>query len=324
LEIAMRVFVTGATGFIGKAVVQELIGAGHSVVGLARNGAAAAALKAAGATPFRGSLADPAGLRKAAAGCDGAIHLAFMHGIGSFSPLGRARLLLGGAPSGIAMRFLMASMTAERRAIDAVGAAFEGSGRPLATTFPTMSLTLGRTGVETDAVDPAAPGGGRGLAEASVQTWADRGVRAMVIRLPPAVHDERGAGFVNRVVETARKQRQVIYVGDGANRWGAAHKLDVARLYRLALENGVAGARYHGVAEEGVAMRDIAEVIGRRLTLPVVSKTPADAAKAYSWIAAFVAADNPVSGQITQERLGWRPTHPGLLADIDTVSYLGV
>jgi nucleoside-diphosphate-sugar epimerase len=319
----MRVFVTGATGFIGKAVVQELIGAGHSVVGLARSAAAAKALRAAGAKPYRGGLDNPNGLRTAAAAADGVIHLAFIHGIGDFTPLGRAGLLLGGAPSGIPMRFMGAMMRAEQGAIDALGGALEGSGRPMVTTFATMALPQGRLATEVDDVDPTAPGGARGAMEAVVRGWASRGVRATAIRLPPAVHDEHGAGFVNRVVEVARKRRGVVYVGDGGNRWGAVHKLDAARLFRLALETGVAGARYHGVAEEGVPMRDIAEVIGRRLKLPVVSATAQGAAKAYSWISPFIGADNPVSGRITQTKLGWSPTHPGLLADIDTVSYLG-
>jgi len=320
----MRIFVTGATGFIGAAVVRELVGAGHAVTGLARTGAAVRTLKAAGATPHRGSLDDPASLREAAAASDGAIHLAFMHGIGSFSPLGRARLLLGGAPGGIGLRFMAATMAAEHRAIDALGAALEGSGRPLVTTFATLGLPLGRLVTEADQPDPTSPGGGRAAAEAAVLSWAARGVRATMVRLPPSVHDEHGAGFIDRLVEAARKRREAAYIGDGSNRWGGVHRLDAARLFRLALESGLAGARYHGVADEGVPVREIAEVIGRRLRLPVVSRTPAEAAKAFSWITPFVAADNPVSSQQTQEQLGWRPIHPGLLADIDSARYLGV
>jgi nucleoside-diphosphate-sugar epimerase len=317
----MRVFVTGATGFIGAAVVQELIRAGHDVTGLARTAAASETLKAAGATPHRGALDDPESLRVGAEASDGAIHLAFTHGIEGFSAMDRIRVLAGGSPSKIAQRFVSVLMKQERRAIDALGAALQGSGRPLVTTFVTMGLPLGRLATESDEGDSNAPGGPRAAVETVVQGWAARGVRATMIRLPPAVHDERSAGLVNALVEAARKHKEAAYIGDGSQRWGAVHKLDAARLFRLALENGMAGARYHAVADEGVPLRQIAEVIGRRLQLPIVSKTLNDAAS-FGNIARFVAADNPVSSRLTQASLNWQPTHAGLIADIDTPVYL--
>jgi nucleoside-diphosphate-sugar epimerase len=319
----MRVFVTGATGFIGSAVVQELIAAGHSVTGLARNDAAAKALAGAGAQAHRGSLDDLDSLRTGAAASDGVIHLAFMHGLGKLSVGGRLRILLGGPPGGIVSRFMAITTTADARAIDALGAALENSGRPLVTTFGTMGLVPSGRMTEADAPDPRSPGAARATTERTVQGWAERGVRASIIRLAPSVHGDGDSGLVPQLIDTARKKRVSAYVGDGQNRWCAVHRLDAARLFRLALEKGMAGARYHGVAEEGVPFRTIAEVIGRRLGVPAISRTSEEAVRQFGWLGPFVAADNPASSHQTRLDLGWQPEQPGLIADVDRPSYFG-
>ena len=319
----MRVFVTGASGFIGRAVVRELVQGGHDVTGLARTARSAQALERLGAKPVPGSLQDPQSLRRGAIGADGVIHLAFIHGPGDIPLLPRLRLLLGGAPGGIVSRFGAAIMQADRRAIDALGGALEGSGRPLVTTFGTMGMAAGRIAVEDDRPDPRAPGFVRSRTEDVVRGWADRGVRAAVIRLSPIVHGDGDKGMIRRLIAAARKQNGSAYVGEGANRWPGVHRQDAAVLFRLALERGEAGASYHGVAEEGVPFRQIAEVIGRRLNLPALSIAPAEAAARFSWLAPFVTHDNPASNRLTQERLGWHPGGPGLIADIDRAEYFG-
>ncbi len=317
----MRVFVTGATGFIGSAVVQELIGAGHSVTGLARNEAAAKSLAAAGAQAHRGSLDDLERLRSGAAAADGVIHLAFMHGLTKMSVGRRLRILFGGAPGGLVSRFAAITVEADTRAINAIGAALEGSGRPLVVPLATMGLVPSGQMTENDASDPRSPGAARAASEAAVKAWAMRGVRASMVRLAPSVHGDGDTGLVPQLIALARKKRSSGYVGDGANRWPAVHQLDVAALFRLALENGVAGVRYHGAAEEGVPFRAIADVIAKRLSVPAASKTEAEAAGQFSWLAPFVSADNPTSSELTREQLGWQPKLPGVIADIDRPSY---
>ena len=319
----MRIFVTGATGFIGSAVVRDLIGAGHKVVGLARNDAAANALSGAGATAHRGSLNDLESLRSGAAASDGVIHLAFMHGLSKIPIGGRLRILLGGAPSGIVARFAAVIGAIDRGAINAIGAALESSGRPFVVPSATMGLVPSGRMTENDASDPRSPGSARAPSEAAVKAWASRGVRASMIRLAPSVHGEGDTGLVPQLIALARKKRLSAYVDAGANRWPAVHQLDAATLFRLALEKGTAGARYHGVAEEGVPFRTIAEVIGKRLDVPVVSKTKAQAAGQFSWLAPFVAADNPVSSDITREQLGWAPERTGLISDLNGPGYFG-
>jgi len=269
----MRVFVTGATGFIGSAVVLELIRAGHTVTGLARNEAAAKSLAAVGAQAHQGSLDNLESLRSGAAAADGVIHLAFMHGLSKIPVGGRLRILLGGAPGGIVSRFAAVTGAADRGAINAIGAALEKSDRPLVVPLATMGLVPSGRMTENDPSDPLSPGAARAASEAAVKDWALRGVRASMIRLAPSVHGDGDTGLVPQLISAARKKRLSAYVGDGANRWPAVHKLDAAILFRLALEKGTAGARYHGVAEEGVPFRAIADVIGKRPHHPSVSST---------------------------------------------------
>lgn len=319
----MRVFVTGATGFVGSAVVRELMGAGHEVTGLARSETSAKALVAAGARVHRGTIEDLDSLRRGAAAADGVIHTAFFHEITHMALRTRLRVMLGGGPGGIVSRYLSAAVGADRRAIETLGQALTGPDRPLVAAFATMAMAPGHLATEDEASDAASVGGPRGASEEAMLALAARGVRASVVRLPPSVHGNGDYGFVPRLIGVARKKGAAAYVGDGANRWPAVHRLDAARLFRLALEKGVAGSRYHAVADEGVPMREIAGVIGRHLNVPVVSKTPEEAAKLFSWLAPFLAADNPVSSRLTQERLGWRPTQPELIPDLEAGSYFG-
>ncbi|MBO1358920.1 SDR family oxidoreductase [Acetobacter sacchari] len=317
----MRVFITGASGFIGQAVVRELIGAGHQVVGLTRSKNAARTLAGLGAEAHQGSLYELDTLRAGAAAADGVIHLAFVHAPGDI-PLGRRLgIFLGGAPSGIVGRFGAAMTGTDRHAIDALGAALQGSGRPLVTVFGAMGMAEGQIATEDDEPDPRAPGWLRSQTEATVAAWAEKGVRATVVRLAPSVHGDGDRGLVPRLLTVARKRRGSGYVGDGENRWSAIHRLDAAVLLRRALEEGQAGARYHGVAEEGIAFREIAKVIARRLNLPAISMTREEAARRFSWLAPFAAYDNPISSRLTQQRLEWRPIQTGLLADLDREAY---
>jgi len=309
----MRVFVTGATGFIGSAVVAELIGAGHEVVGLTRSATGVRSLQDAGAKAHRGDLTDLKSLHRGAAASDGVIHTAFIHGVQQTSLSSRMGVILGGSPSGIVARFISFATKTDRRAVETLGAALAGGSRPLVNAFPTMAMMSGRLATEDDAPDSGAPGGARAPSETATLALASRGVRASVVRLPPSVHNAVRQGLVRYMIETARASHLSGYPGDGLNRWPAVHVLDAALLFRLALEKGVAGARYHAVGEEGVPLKHIAETIGRRLDVPVVEKP----ASHFGFIAPFVPVDNPASSALTRERLGWRPTHPELIADIE-------
>ncbi|HXQ47387.1 MAG TPA: SDR family oxidoreductase [Caulobacteraceae bacterium] len=322
----MRVFVTGATGFIGSAVTRDLIAHGHQVIGLARSARAAGALRAAGAEPHQGSLHDLESLRGGAKAADGVIHLAFTFSLPEL-PLGRLLgIFLGGPPGRVPQRAVAAIMQTDRRGIDALGGALEGSGRPLVTAFAVMGLAAAgeraiRAATEADMPNPGSPGYGRAQNERVVEAWASRGVRASIVRLAPSVHGDEDTGLVPQLIGSARKCGEAIYVGDGENRWGGVHRQDAATLFRLALEKGTAGGHYHGVADEGVPFRSIAEVIGRRLGAPVRSKTAMEASRQLGWIGPFVAIDNPASSLLTQQDLGWRPTGPALLQDIDRDGY---
>ncbi len=305
----MRVFVTGASGWIGSAVVPELLGAGHHVTGLARSDASADSLTAAGAEVHRGTLDDLDGLRNAAGASDGVIHLAFKHDI-AFS----------GDFQGAA--------DADRRAVETLGEALAGSSRPFVIASGTLGLAPGRVATEQDGHGPASAmaafGSGPqtrwGTAELVLSLGA-RGVRSSVVRLPPTNHGDGDNGFVATLIGIAREKGVSGYIGDGTNRWTAVHRLDSARLFRLALEHAPSGSTLHAVADGGVPIRDIAEVIGRHLNLPVVSIAPEDASEHFAWMAGFLAADSPASSALTCELLGWQPTQPGLIADLDQGHY---
>jgi nucleoside-diphosphate-sugar epimerase len=315
----MRVFVTGATGFIGSAVVKDLLKAGHQVTGLVRSTDAATKLEAAGAKAHRGTIEDLDSLAQGAAAANGVIHTAFFHAFGQASLGTRLQVMFGGSPANIVKRFMTAAVEADRRAIETLGDALRGGERALVIASPTMAMTPERTAVETDAADPNAVGGLRALSEKAALELAARGVRASIVRLPPSVHDETTQGLVTQLIAIARKKRFSAFVADGKNRWGAVHRLDASHLFRLALENGEAGTRYHAVAEDGIPFRDIAEIIGRSLGVPVKGLSAQDASKHFGWLAPFIGADNPVSSQATQQRLSWQPTHPRLMVDIATI-----
>ncbi|WP_375436085.1 SDR family oxidoreductase [uncultured Hymenobacter sp.] len=290
----MRVFITGATGFIGSAIVQELLGAGHQVLGLARSEAAAQALTAAGAEVHRGTLDDLDSLRRGAMASDGVIHTAFVHDFSAYVAAGQT----------------------DQLAIEALGSALAGSDRPFLVTAGLAGFTLGRPATEED--NPAAS---PRLSENAALALVAQGVRASVIRLAPSVHDRGDHGFVPALIDIARQTGVAAYVGEGLNRWPAVHRLDAAHLYRLALEHGTTGARYHGAADEGIPMRDIAAVIGRHLNLPIVSKSPEEAADHFGWMARFVGMDAPASSALTQQQLGWHPSQPALLPDLEQGHY---
>jgi nucleoside-diphosphate-sugar epimerase len=292
----MRVFVTGATGFIGTAVVQELLAEGHSVLGLARSDASAATLAALGVDVQRGDLSDLDALAAGARATDGIIHLAFIHDFSTY----------------------LANAETDRRAAAAMADALAGTGKPLVATSATAILAQGRLALETDASDPADH---FRAASELVLSAAERDVRVSVVRLSPTVHGAGDHGFVPALIGVAKKTGVSAFVGEGANRWPAVHRSDAARLFRLALEKAAPGSRLHGVAEEGIPMRAIAETIGAGLGLPTRSLAPDEAAAHFDWLARFVGIDNPTSSAITRETLGWQPTGPDLLTDMQESGY---
>jgi len=287
----MRVFVTGATGFVGSAVVDDLIKAGHSVLGLTRSDAGAAALEAKGVDAHRGSLEDLDSLKRGASAADAVIHTAFNHDFTRF----------------------VQSCEDDRRIIEAMGEALVG-------TDKTLIVTSGTGVVHGFATEDSEPGQHpRGASEDAAAAVASRGVRTMIVRLPQ-VHGDGDHAFVPLTINLAREKGEAVYIDDGANRWSAVHRFDAAKLYRLVLENGTA-PRYHAVAEEGIAFRDIAEVIGRRLGVPVVCKSREEAAAHFGWFLHFAAADMAASSVKTRAELGWQPTGPKLIPDIDRPIY---
>src|ERR1700730_16349115 len=292
----MRVFVTGATGFIGSAIVRELIDAGHQALGLARSDEAAKSLLVAGAGVHRGSLEDLESLRSGAAVVDRVIHTAFIHDFSNYGPAAEA----------------------DRRAIETLGSALAASDRPLIITSGTLlAQRKGPLATEEDAHNPNFPR----KSEDAALALAGRGVRASVLRLPPSVHGSGDHGFVPQLISIAREKGVSAFIGDGLNRWPAVHRLDAAHLYPFVLEKGNAGATYHGVADEGFPTREIAEAIGRGLNVPVVSKSSEEAADHFGWIARFFGIDGPASCAQTQQRLGWKPVQPGLIADLKEEHY---
>jgi nucleoside-diphosphate-sugar epimerase len=304
----MKIFVTGASGWIGSAVVPELIGAGHEVTGLARSDASAQALVKAGAQVEHGTIDDLDLLAKAAAASDGVIHLAFKHDIAFTGDF-------------------VGAATADRTAVDTFGDALAGSGKPFVIASGLLGLTPGQVATERDGLT-ADSGAGHGegpsarLATAQATlALADRGVRSSVLRLPPTVHGDGDNGFMTALVGLARQHGNAAYVGDGANRWPAVHRLDAARLFRLATENAPAGSVLHAVGDEGVPIRAIAEVFGQQLNLPVVSVPPEDAAERFSFLGGFIGLDSPASATITRQLLDWQPTHQGLIEDLEQGHY---
>lgn len=294
----MRVFVTGASGFIGSAIVPELISAGHQVLGLARSDAAAQSLIAAGAQVLRGNLEDGDSLRSGVAQSDAVVHTAFNHDFSRFQ----------------------ANCEVERRAIEAMAGALAGSSRPMIISSGVALLAPGRLSTEDLAADPNSPVP-RVVTEVTADALAARGLHISVIRLAPTVHGDGDHGFVPMLINMAREKGVAVYVGDGNNRWPAVHRLDAARVFRLALEKNAIGGRYHAIAEEGVPFREIATVIGRRLNIPVVSKTPDEAQSHFGWFAHFASIDAPASSRKTREVLGWEPRQVELIADLERGKY---
>jgi nucleoside-diphosphate-sugar epimerase len=305
----MRYFVTGASGWIGSAVVPELIDAGHQVVGLARSDASAAVLTEAGAQVQRGTLDDLDILRDAAAASDGVIHLAFKHDI-AFS----------GGFEGAA--------DADRRAVEVFGDALAGSDRPLVIASGTLGVAPGRLATERDGHEPSAaldaagagPRARWGTAELTL-SFADRGIRSSIVRLPPTNHGDGDNGFMAAIVGIARDKGVSGSIGDGTNRWPAVHRLDSAHLFRLAVEKAPAGSTLHAVADEGVQIRAVADVIGRHLSVPVVAVSPDEAPGHFTWLAGFLGLDSPASSALTRELMGWQPVQPGLIEDLDKGHY---
>ncbi len=293
----MRVFVTGATGFIGSAIVKELTGAGYKVLGLARSEKSVQALKDAGVEVLTGDLNDPESLKKGAAETDAVIHTAFIHDFANFE----------------------ASAAADKAAIEAMGSVLAGTNRPMIVTGGTLGIQFNGPWVTEDDAAPAHPR----ASEAAGLELAKQGIRSSVVRLPPSVHDKGDKGFVPMLISVAREKGFSAYIGDGSNRWPAVHRLDAAHLYRLVLEKGKAGTRYNGTGDEGIPTRQIAEVIGKQLNLPVKSVSQEDAAAHFTWIARFFALNAPSSSKKTKAELGWQPAHPGLIEDLEMGHYFG-
>ncbi len=289
----MKVFVTGASGFIGSAVVKELLAAGHEVIGLARSEASAAAIEAAGATALKGSLDDLESLKQGVQQSDGVIHTAFIH---DFSQYAKAA-------------------ETDKAAIEAMGEAIKGTGKPMVVSGGILGLP--KTGGVTTEAD-AAPPLPRASEATAIALAENSGINASVIRLPPSVHDAGDKGFIPFIIQMAKSKGVSAFIGDGDNRWPAVHRLDAARLFRLALEKGAKGVRYNAIGDAGIPVRELAALIGKRLNLPVNAVTTVQAAEHFEWMARFIAFDAPSSSVVTKEQLGWQPTHIGLLDDMES------
>ena len=296
----MRVFVTGATGFVGSAVVADLQEAGHEVLALARSESGAAALANVGVDVIRGSLEDLDSLRRGAGASDGVVHTAFIHDFSNFPH----------------------SCEVDKRAIETMGEVLAGSNAPLVVSAGTLAIRPGQIATEVDAHAPAGSPLPRVSEHAALAT-ASKGVRASVVRLS-IVHGDGDRGFIPALINVARERGVAGYIGDGSNRWGAVERLDAARLFRLALENSPAGSRWHAVADEGIPARDIAAAIGRGLNIPLVSIEPERAQEHFGWIAPFFSMDGPASNAITRESLSWNPTNRGLVDDLDHGNYFAM
>ena len=318
----MRVFVTGANGFIGTAVTQELIQAGHEVTGLVRSAEGARKLIALGAKAQQGTVENVEDLRKGVANADGVVHTAFFHKFSHASLSTRVKIVLGGHPRHAPSRFMAMATETDRRAIETLGKALSGEDRSLVMAFPTMALRAGALATENDHADPQSVGGGRKISETTTLALADHGVRSSVIRIAPIVHgiDDK-SGLLPTLIAIARKKGVSAYVEDGSNRWPAVHRLDVARLFRLALEKAPAGSIFHAVGEEGIPFHEIAHTIGRYLNVPVLSIKKEQANAHFGWLGAFVSVDNYVSSTFTQERLNWNIQHPDLFTDLEHSHY---
>ncbi len=295
----MRVFVTGATGFVGSAIVQELMNAGHQVLGLARSEASAAQLKAVGAEVHHGELTDLESLKHGAQAADAVIHTAFIHDFSKF----------------------VENCETDRAAIEAMGSVLEGTDKPLIITSGTGLISLGRPALETDLATTENTKTPRKASEEAAAAVAARGIKVSVVRLPPSVHDVNDHGFVPMLINLAREKGVAAYVGDGKNQWPAVHRLDAAFLYRLVLEKNGIPATYHAVAEEGISFREITDIIGKQLNVPVESRFGQEAVDYFGWFLHFASLDTPASSEWTRNTLGWQPTNKGLLQDVDSDAY---
>ncbi|MFD1888166.1 SDR family oxidoreductase [Paenibacillus wenxiniae] len=309
----MRVLVTGASGFIGSAIIQELIANGHEVRGLVRSSEAATALRRQGVEAIQGSIEHTAILRQAGQQMDGVVHTAFFHSFAHAGWRAKLRIMFGGHFKHAPVRFMKAAVQTDQHVIETMGNLLSSSGGSLVIAMPTMTMTAGRLALEEHAADVQSVGGPRAASEHTALAMAQRGVHASIVRLPPIVYGEgdRG-GLLPSLIQSARKAGKSAYIDDGSNRWASIHRLDAARVFRLALEKGNGSSRFHAVADEGIAFRKIAGYIGDSLQLPTESLTTEQGNAHFSWLSSFAATDNPVSADATMKSLNWRPEQPSL------------
>ncbi len=315
----MKIFVTGATGFVGSAVVKELLNEGHEVSGLARSDASAASLMKIGAKVVRGDLENLDALRRGASESDGVVHTAFIHGLPQLSSSMKVRLFAGFINGGPVKSFTRILETTETRAIHAMGSALVGSGRPLVVTSGILALPQSRISKETDIHVKGLMS--RAFSEAATLAFVSQGVKASIVRLSPTVHGPGDHGFVPQLIQAAKKKNASPYVEDGSNRWTAVNRLDAARLFRLAVEQGMPGAIYHAVDETSIPFREIAEFIGKKLNVPAVSIARNQTAKHFGFLSPFVGLDNPSSSEWTRHSLGWKPDQSRLFQDLESAGY---